>query len=67
MIWQDMVVSFAVSLFLVLLILYVAFRPSVVVLGIFVVTLFAALAWTLLLAYSSTGRSTSSPASPPRC
>jgi predicted RND superfamily exporter protein len=50
-IWQDMVFSFAASLFLVLLLLYFAFRPSIVVLGIFVVTLFAALAWTLLLAY----------------
>ncbi len=50
-IWQDMVVSFAASLFLILLLLYLAFRPSLLVLGIFVVTLFAALAWTLLLAY----------------
>ncbi len=50
-IWQDMVFSFALSFVLVLLILYVAFRPPIVVLGIFVVTLFAALAWTLLLAY----------------
>jgi predicted RND superfamily exporter protein len=50
-IWQDMVISFAASLFLILLLLYFAFRPSAVVLGIFVVTLFAALAWTLLLAY----------------
>lgn len=50
-IWQDMVVSFAASLFLILLLLYFAFRPSTVVLGIFVVTLFTALAWTLLLAY----------------
>ena len=50
-IWQDMVLSFAVSMFLILLLLYLAFRPSIVVLAIFVVTLFAALAWTLLLAY----------------
>jgi uncharacterized protein len=50
-IWQDMVVSFVVSLVLVLLLLYGAFRPSVVVLVIFVVTLFASLAWTLVLAY----------------
>lgn len=50
-IWQDMLVSFAVSFCLVLLILYLAFRPSAVVLGIFVVTLLSALAWTLLLAY----------------
>ena len=50
-IWQDMVVSFAASLSLILLLLYLAFRPSIVVLGIFVATLFTALAWTLLLAY----------------
>jgi uncharacterized protein len=46
-----MVVSFSVSLVLVLLVLYLAFRPSVVVMAIFVVTLCASLAWTLLLAY----------------
>jgi predicted RND superfamily exporter protein len=50
-IWQDMVVSFVASLLLILLLLYFAFRPSMVVLGIFVVTLFTALAWTLVLAY----------------
>jgi predicted RND superfamily exporter protein len=50
-IWQDMVVSFSVSLVLVLLILYAAFRPSPMVMGVFVVTLCASLAWTLLLAY----------------
>jgi predicted RND superfamily exporter protein len=50
-IWQDMVVSFVASLFLILFLLYFAFRPSIIVLGIFVVTLFTALAWTLLLAY----------------
>ena len=50
-IWRDMVVSFSVSLVLVLLTLYLAFRPSMVVMAIFVVTLFASLAWTLLLAY----------------
>jgi len=50
-IWQDMVVSFSVSLVLVLLILYLAFRPSLIVMAIFVITLFASLAWTLLLAY----------------
>ena len=50
-IWRDMVVSFLVSLGLVLLLLYLAFRPSVIVLAIFVVTLVASLAWTLLLAY----------------
>jgi uncharacterized protein len=50
-IWRDMVVSFSASLVLVLLILYLAFRPSVVVMAIFLVTLVASLAWTLLLAY----------------
>jgi predicted RND superfamily exporter protein len=50
-IWQDMLFSFAVSFLLVVAILYLAFRPPLIVLGIFVVTLFAALAWTLLLAY----------------
>ncbi len=50
-IWHDMVFSFATSLLLIVLLLYYAFRPSIVVLCIFVVTLFAALAWTLLLAY----------------
>ena len=50
-IWRDMVVSFCVSLVLVLLILCLAFRPSLVVVAIFIVTLLAALAWTLLLAY----------------
>jgi predicted RND superfamily exporter protein len=50
-IWHDMLVSFALSFCLVLLILCLAFRPSAVVLGIFVVTLLTSLAWTLLLAY----------------
>ena len=50
-IWRDMVVSFSISLVLVLLVLYLAFRPSLIVMAIFVVTLFASLAWTLLLAY----------------
>ena len=50
-IWRDILVSFSASFLLVLLILYWAFRPSVLVLGIFVTTLCAALAWTLLLAY----------------
>jgi len=50
-IWHDMVVSFVTSFLLIVLLLYVAFRPSIIVLCIFVVTLFAALAWTLLLAY----------------
>jgi predicted exporter len=50
-IWRDMVVSFCASLVLVLSILYLAFRPAVIVMVIFVITLVAALAWTLLLAY----------------
>jgi predicted RND superfamily exporter protein len=50
-IWQDMVVSFSVSFVLVMVVLYLAFRPSLLVMAIFVVTLFASLAWTLLLAY----------------
>jgi predicted exporter len=50
-IWRDMVSSFALSLLLILVILYWAFRPSLLVLGIFVATLCTALAWTLLLAY----------------
>ncbi|RPI02650.1 MAG: hypothetical protein EHM71_15150, partial [Zetaproteobacteria bacterium] len=50
-IWRDMVVSFCVSFVLVLSILYMAFRPSLVVMAIFVLTLVASLAWTLLLAY----------------
>ncbi len=50
-IWQDMVISFAVAFLLILLLLYLAFRPSIIVLAIFVATLFAALTWTLLLAY----------------
>jgi uncharacterized protein len=50
-IWRDMLSSFALSLLLILLILYWAFRPSLLVLGIFVATLCTALAWTLLLAY----------------
>ncbi|MDD5762131.1 MAG: MMPL family transporter [bacterium] len=50
-IWRDMVVSFASSFVLVLLLVYLAFRPPPAVLGIFVLTLFAALSWTLLFAY----------------
>lgn len=50
-IWRDMVVSFATSFVLVLLLIFLSFRPKVAVLGIFVVTLFCALSWTLLLAY----------------
>ena len=50
-IWRDMVVSFASSFVLVLLLVYLAFRPPPAVLGIYVLTLFAALSWTLLFAY----------------
>jgi len=50
-IWRDMLTSFVMSLLLVLLILAWAFRPSLLVLGIFLTTLCTALAWTLLLAY----------------
>ncbi len=50
-IWRDMVISFAVSFGLVLLSLYLALRPSAIVLAIVVATLFVSLAWTLLLAY----------------
>ncbi len=50
-IWRDMVISFAASLVLVLSMLYAALRPSIAVVGIFIITLFAALAWTLALAY----------------
>ncbi|HSB73265.1 MAG TPA: MMPL family transporter [Candidatus Methylomirabilis sp.] len=55
-IWRDMVISFGASLVLVLLILYLAFRPSLLVFGIFVITMFTSLAWTLLLAYLLYGR-----------
>ncbi len=50
-IWRDMVVSFATSIVLVLLLVFLAFRPPLAVLGAFVLTLFAALSWTLLFAY----------------
>ena len=50
-IWRDMVISFASSFVLVLLLVYLAFRPPPAVLGVFVLTLFAALSWTLLFAY----------------
>jgi predicted RND superfamily exporter protein len=50
-IWQDMLLSFGVSLVLVVFLLWAAFRPSIIVIGVFVATLFAALAWTLWLAY----------------
>ncbi len=50
-IWRDMVISFASSFVLVLFLVYLAFRPPPAVLGVFVLTLFAALSWTLLFAY----------------
>jgi hypothetical protein len=50
-IWRDMVLSFTSSFVLVLLLVYLAFRPPPAVLGVFVLTLFAALSWTLLFAY----------------
>ena len=50
-IWRDIAVSFATSFVLVLLLIYLSFKPSLTVLGIFIVTLFSALSWTLLLAY----------------
>jgi hypothetical protein len=50
-IWSDMVISFSTSFVLVLLLVYLAFRPPPAVLGVFVLTLFAALSWTLLFAY----------------
>ena len=46
-----MLLSFGVSLVLVVFLLCAAFRPSIIVIGVFVATLFAALAWTLWLAY----------------
>jgi predicted RND superfamily exporter protein len=54
-IWRDMVVSFASSFVLVLLLVSLAFRPPLAVLGVFVLTLFAALSWTLLFAYLTYG------------
>ncbi|HEX7523104.1 MAG TPA: MMPL family transporter [Candidatus Deferrimicrobium sp.] len=50
-IWQDMVLSFLSSFVLVLVLVYAAYRPPVAVLCAFVLTLFAALSWTLLFAY----------------
>src|SRR5512140_411985 len=50
-IWRDMVLSFVSSFVLVLLLVYLAFRPPLAVLGVFVLTLFAALSWTLMFAY----------------
>jgi len=50
-VWHDMVFSFCTSFVLVLLLVYLAFRPPLVILAAFVLTLFAALSWTLLFAY----------------
>ena len=50
-IWRDMVFSFLSSFVLVLMLVYAAYRPPAAVLCVFVLTLFAALSWTLLFAY----------------
>ncbi len=50
-IWRDMVVSFLSSFVMVLLLVYASYRPPTAVLGVFVLTLAAALSWTLLFAY----------------
>lgn len=50
-IWRDMVVSFVSSFVMVLLLIYISFRPGPLVLLIFVLTLLCALSATLLLAY----------------
>ena len=50
-IWRDMVVSFSTSFVLVMLLVYLSFRPPAAVLGIIVATLCCALSWTLLLAH----------------
>jgi predicted RND superfamily exporter protein len=50
-IWRDMVISFLSSFVLVLALVYAAYRPPAAVLCAFVLTLFAALSWTLLFAY----------------
>ena len=50
-IWLDMTASFAVSMVVVLLLIYAALRPHPVVLLLFLATLFTALSWTFLLAY----------------
>jgi hypothetical protein len=50
-IWRDMVFSFLSSFVLVLVLVYAAYRPPAAVLCAFVLTLFVALSWTLLLAY----------------
>lgn len=50
-IWRDMVFSFSSSFVLVLALVYAAYRPPAAVLCAFVLTLSAALSWTLLFAY----------------
>jgi len=50
-IWRDMVFSFLSSFVLVLVLVYAAYRPPAAVLCAFVLSLFAALSWTLLFAY----------------
>lgn len=50
-IWRDMVFSFVSSFVLVLVLVTAAYRPPAAVLCAFVLTLFAALSWTLLFAY----------------
>ena len=50
-IWRDMVFSFLSSFVLVLALVTAAYRPPAAVLCAFVLTLFAALSWTLLFAY----------------
>jgi predicted RND superfamily exporter protein len=54
-IWRDMVVSFATSIVLVLLLVFLSFRPPAAVLGVIVATLCCALSWTLVLAYALFG------------
>lgn len=50
-IWRDMVVSFLSSFVLVLALVYAAYRPPAAILCVFVLTLLAAVSWTLLFAY----------------
>jgi len=50
-IWRDMVVSFSISFVLVLAAIWLAYRPSIAVLSVFVASLLAALSWTMLLAW----------------
>jgi predicted RND superfamily exporter protein len=50
-IWRDMVFSFFSSFVLVLVLVFAAYRPPAAVLCALVLTLLAALSWTLLFAY----------------